>query len=56
MICFRNATDHVVDSSSTAGDLDIVLLSSTYEITLAEGSTKVGDMVALQVPVVAARP
>lgn len=56
MIYFRNASDDVVDGGSTAGDLDIVFLSSTSEITLTEGSTKVGDMIAVEGPVVAAGP
>lgn len=56
MIWLGNATDDVVNGGSTAGDLDVVLLSSTSEITLAEGSTKVGDMIAVEGPIVAARP
>ena len=55
-ICFGNGTDDAVDGGGTAGDLDVVLLSSTGEITVAERATKVGDMIAVEGSIVAARP
>lgn len=56
VIWLGNATNDVVDGGGTARDLDVILLSSTSKITLAEGSTKVGDIIAVEGPIVAARP
>ena len=56
MICCGNGTDDAVDGGCTAGDLDVILLSSTGEIPVAERATKVGDMITVEGSVAAARP
>jgi hypothetical protein len=53
---FRDGGHDLLEGFGAARDLDVVFLSSAGEIALAEGSTKVGDMVAVEGPVVATGP
>lgn len=53
---WEGVDDHLLNGGGTAGDLDVVLLSSTCEATILERATKMGDMVAVEGPVIAARP
>jgi hypothetical protein len=55
-VSFRNGGHDLLEGVGTARDLDVVFLSSAGEVALAEGSTKVGDMVAVEGPVVATGP
>lgn len=56
MVSIWDGIDHSVDSGGTARDLDVVLLGSTCEAAVLERATKMGDMIAVEGPVVATRP
>lgn len=56
MVSIWDRIDHSVDSGGTARDLDVVLLGSTCEAAILERATKMGDMIAVEGPVVATRP
>ncbi|KAK7572195.1 hypothetical protein V3481_017395 [Fusarium oxysporum f. sp. vasinfectum] len=47
---------HLVDGGGTARYLDVVLLGPTSEAIVLERATKMGDMIAVEGPVVATRP
>jgi hypothetical protein len=45
-----------LNGGGTARDLDVVLLGSTCETAILERAAKMGDVVAVEGPVVATRP
>lgn len=53
---WEGVDDYLLNGGSTAGDLNVVLLSSTCKATILERATKMGDIVAVEGPVTAARP
>lgn len=56
LISVWDSVDHFLNGGSTAGDLDVVLLGSTCEAAILERATKMGDVIAVEGPVVATRP